>query len=1330
MSSPSASGPPSDPEAENRRLARLRLLAVMDSEPEPIFDALARAASTICGTPISLVSLLDDRRQWFKANVGLEGVAETERDFAFCAHAIKGAEPMVVGDARLDARFKTNPLVTGEPGIRFYAGAPIVMPGGERLGTLCVIDRQPRQLSAAQLQALGNLAEVVGQALLLRERFHYFEIVGDEDRFKLIAETSPLGIFHADAQGNCTYTNPRWREIYDLPLSQSLGGAWRDAIHPADREAFFAELRQSALRGGAMRMEYRLLRKNGEICHVRAQARTVSWGNPPQRGFVGAAEDISSYKLVEEELRASNRFLDRAERIAGVGGWEVDLRQRSIKWTDQCKHIYELPADFQPDFATHLAHFGPESQAIIEKTAEEAMRSGKPWDLELPMVTAKGRQVWTRSVGLAEYEDGLPVRLVGALQDITAKKAVEEELRQANRLLQAVLENLPCGMSVFDGDLHMVAHNAQFRRLLDLPDSLFEVPVVTFESIIRHNAVRGEYNDGPLEALVDEIVARARDPAPHHFQRTRPNGTTLDIRGSPMPGGGFVTTYVDISAAKNAEEALRLSEERQHRAFVASGVVLWDFDIETDQVYLSENWADLVGGSGGTTATTLRALVALVPPEDQLAIRDAFVPVLKGTRESYSVEHRVRKADGTSAWVLSVGQVTRRDARGRALRASGTNQDITARKVAQMQRESAAAITRATLESTEDGILVIDDQDKVVLFNQQFLQMWRIPRELEKSGNQEMIGFVLNQLVDPDTFVAKIRELARTNEATSFDSLEFKDGRVFERYSNPHVVGATSKGRVWSFRDVTARRAAAAELQKAKEDAEAANRAKSTFLATMSHEIRTPLNGILGITQLLLDEALSPQQAQFAQLIDGSAQSLLVLVNDFLDLAKIDAGQTVLEDVPFNLPRLLADVADLFAYRASAKSLMFQCMLDPGLPQWIWGDPSRLRQILVNLLGNALKFTEAGELGLRVQAGERSADRVGLRFSVTDSGIGIAPEVQARLFNNFVQADTSTTRKYGGTGLGLAIVRQLSALMGGRVELDSVPGQGSIFTLVLDDVRLASGAVTGRPSSRPETEARKHAGRILLAEDNPTNQIVAVGLLNKLGYDDVMVVGNGRDAVEQGARGEFSAILMDCQMPVMDGYEATRTLRAQGVLTPIIAMTANASAGDAQRCLQAGMNDYMAKPVSRATLRDALNRWVSSPGAASAGDVPAPGSVAPAGFPVFEREAALERLGGDQELLDAVVRSFVTRLPAAMAELERALQDGDAAPVVRHLHSLLGSSSAIGATEVHMALTALHRSAGQGHLASVRRKLPGLREALERFETVTRTTGLEPHQLR
>lgn len=1314
-----ASAPPSDPELENRRLARLHLLAVMDSGPEPIFELLARLASTICGTPISLVSLLDDRRQWFKANVGLDGVSETARDFAFCDHAIEGAEVMEVPDALLDERFQTNPLVTGEPGIRFYAGAPIVMPGGERLGTLCVIDRQPRQLSPEQLHGLSDLADVVAQALLLRERFHYFEVAGHEDRFKVIAETSPLGIFHADLQGNCTYTNPRWREIYGIPLSQSFGTAWQEVIHPEDRGALVSALKKSAQRGGAMRMEYRLRRSNGEVTHVRAQARSVTWGHPPQRGFVGAVEDISSYKLVEEELRASNRFLDRAERIAGVGGWEVDLRQRSIKWTDQCKRIYELPADFQPEFATHLAHFGPESQAIIEQTANNAMLTGKPWDLELPMVTAKGRQVWTRSVGLAEFEGGQPVRLVGALQDITAKKAVEEELRHANKVLQAVLDNLPCGMSVFDGNLHMVAHNARFRQLLDLPDSLFAVPVVTFESIINFNAARGEYDEGPRQVMIDRLLAHARSPVPHQFQRIRPDGTTLDIRGAPMPGGGFVTTYVDVSAAKVAEAALRLSEERQHRAFVASGVVLWDFDLETGQIYLSENWADLLGGEPGITVTSLRALVALVPPEDQLAIRDAFVPVLKGERESYSLEHRIRKVDGTTAWVLSVGQVTQRDANGRALRASGTNQDVSARKRAQIAQQSAAAITSATLDATEDGILVINAQREMVLFNQQFLDMWRFPETVVQGGNMEMTRFAMAQLKDPAGFLAKVETLYHTHDAESFDVLELSDGRTFERYSKPHKLGTQAFGRVWSFRDVTARRAAEAELKQAKDAAEAANRAKTDFLANMSHEIRTPLNGVIGLTRFLLEENLTATQRQHAKLIDGSAQSLLVLINDFLDFSKIEAGELAMEKVAFDLHGLLGEVSSLHALRAAEKSLGFELVIDASVPAWVSSDPTRIRQIVNNLLGNALKFTVRGQIGVTVSASPAPAGDLLLRIAVADTGIGISKEVQEKLFTRFSQADSSTSRQYGGTGLGLAIVRQLSELLGGRVELQSVPQEGSTFLVHLPvtvaDARaretVAAPVVTG--TSR---------ARILLVEDNPTNQVVALGVLHRLGYTEVAAASNGLEAVDMALSRPFDAILMDCQMPELDGYQATQLLRAGGCSVPVIAMTANAMKGDREKCLASGMNDYLTKPVEKAALAAALDAWLRLPGAGPKGERLAPIPEIPARV-VYDQAEVARRFKGDEELLPLVMASFFELTPSLIVKLTNAVRQGHFEEVHLYAHTLAGSAATVGAQAILTTARALEEHGLDNHAGPLGGLLAQLEKDFHEFQIAVVALG-------
>lgn len=1113
----------------------------------------------------------------------------------------------------------------------------------------------------------------------------------DLDRLAKVVQHTSNAVVITNRDLLINWVNDGFSRTYGYSFEEACGRHLSELLRSGKTDARNMQILTDAMRTGeACRVEVINRKKDGQLCWIDLEVQPIHDASGQLDGFMEVGLDISLRKRAEEHLRSSNAFLDRAERIAGVGGWAVDLRQRVTQWTDQNYRIYGLAPGFEPAFDEHLKYFGAHSQRIIEQTVKDAIRSGKPWDLELPMTTADGRQIWTRSVGQVEYEGELPVRLVGALQDITAKRAIEEQLRDANKLLQAVLDSLPCGLSVYDGELRLIAHNAEYRRLLSLPDSLFETPHLSFEHIVRHNALRGDYGDGPVETLVADIVARRRVPTAHQLQRTLPSGITLDVRGSPMLGGGFVATYVDVSAAKEAEEALRLSEERQHRAFVASGVVLWDFDLETGQVYLSENWSDLLGGSNASTVSTLPALMALVPREDQVAIRDAFLPVIKGIKESYSVEHRVRKADGTHAWVLSVGRVTRRDAQGRALRASGTNQDVSARKRAEIEQQHAASITSATLDATEDGILVVNEQRDIVLFNQRFLDMWRFPPNLLGGDNKALTRFAITQVKNPRAFVAKLDELYQDAVAESFDVLEFKDGRAFERYSKPHKLGTQAFGRVWSFRDVTARRAAEAELKQAKEAADAANRAKTDFLANMSHEIRTPLNGVIGLTRFLLEEKLSPTQRQHAELIDGSAQSLLVLINDFLDFAKIEAGELTVEKVAFDLHGLLREVSSLYALRAAEKSLNFELDINPSVPAWVSSDPTRIRQIVNNLLGNALKFTAQGQIGLAVSASAAEAGGLWLRIAVADTGIGISEEAQQKLFTRFSQADSSTSRQYGGTGLGLAIVRQLSALLGGRVELHSVPQAGSTFLVFLPVVvaearareTVAAALLPGTPRAR-----------ILLVEDNPTNQMVAQGVLRRLGYTGVTVASHGREAVEMALSRPFDAILMDCHMPEMDGYQATQLLRAGGCSVPVIAMTANAMKGDREKCLAAGMNDYLTKPVEKQALTAALDTWLRLAPTDSADEAaePAAPGCEPAAPLVYDQAEVAQRFKGDDELLPLVMASFFEHTPLLIAKLAEAVRQGHFEEVHLCAHTVGGAAATVGAQAMRSTAWALEQ---------------------------------------
>ncbi|MEI7954108.1 MAG: CHASE domain-containing protein [Verrucomicrobiota bacterium] len=401
-----------------------------------------------------------------------------------------------------------------------------------------------------------------------------------------------------------------------------------------------------------------------------------------------------------------------------------------------------------------------------------------------------------------------------------------------------------------------------------------------------------------------------------------------------------------------------------------------------------------------------------------------------------------------------------------------------------------------------------------------------------------------------------------------------------------------------SNRQLEVATASATELS---EKAELANRAKSEFLANMSHEIRTPMNGVIGMTSLLLAGTLTEKQREYAKMVHTSGEILLKLINDILDFSKIEAGKLDMEVLDFDLPALLEELAELLTIRAHSKGLQFSCSIAPGTPSRLRGDPNRLRQVLLNLAGNAIKFTPDGEVTVRASLTASTADSRILRFAVQDTGIGIPADKQALLFSKFSQVDASTSRHYGGTGLGLAISKQLVQLMGGEIGVSSSVGCGSEFWFTACFISPAGKAADVAPPRHHSTAIRSHwpSMRVLLAEDNLINQKVASGYLHNLGLP-VDVVANGKEAVEAIATQAYDLVLMDMQMPGMDGLEATRLIRASDGAAlnpglPIIAMTANAMQGDRELCLEAGMNDYVSKPITPTSLAHVLERWLPGP---------------------------------------------------------------------------------------------------------------------------------------
>ncbi|WP_088278844.1 ATP-binding protein [Ideonella sp. A 288] len=510
------------------------------------------------------------------------------------------------------------------------------------------------------------------------------------------------------------------------------------------------------------------------------------------------------------------------------------------------------------------------------------------------------------------------------------------------------------------------------------------------------------------------------------------------------------------------------------------------------------------------------------------------------------------------------------------------------------------ATSKATLEramaSMHDGLLLCDAQDRVVAWNERYLDMFPWLRPLIKVGTpfktlaSAAAGAILADGTESDRLAWVEERLAMRERDRTMHTRTGADNRAIHTIERRTPEG----GMVSVYRDSTA---VERELSRLKEAAEAASEAKSRFLAAMSHEIRTPLNAVLGMNGLLLASPLTAEQRRHAELIRSSGQSLLAIINDILDLSKIEAGRMELEIVDFALADTVTDVVSLLEVRAQAKGLVLALHLPPGLPKHVRGDPSRLRQVLFNLVGNALKFTDAGGVNVRLMHRRLDDGRIELTVEVEDSGVGIPDEALPRLFEPFSQGDSSTARRYGGTGLGLAISRQIVELMDGHIRARSKPGQGSVFTAVM---RLEPGARPLRDDAMrdPLLSAGTTSRRILVAEDNNVNQILIKAMLDRLGhFSDI--VADGAEAVRQVQAAQYDLVLMDIQMPLMDGATAMRTIRAlsgPAASVPMIAMTANAMPEDRVAYLAAGANGYVAKPLDIAVLSDTIERACRSPG--------------------------------------------------------------------------------------------------------------------------------------
>lgn len=1400
------------------------------------------------------------------------------------------------------------------------------------------------------------------------------EEVSSELSAVLTALNRSANVAVMDLAGVITYANDRFCEVSGYAREELVGDSslkLRSGFHD---EAFFADMRRTIDSGKVWRGEVCNLTKTGSRYWIDCSISPKLGPEGDIKGFVSISYDITKAKQSEVV------FSEALESIPD-GFVIYDQDDRLLVCNDAYRAMYPASADALVVGATFHDILKDSLDRGSFPAAGDTEESQSAWlSQRLDQHRNPGPDI------LQHISDGrwLQIRerraasghLVGSRTDVT-------EIMRHRAMLQTIVDTYTGGISIFDSDLNMVGCNENYKRLLDLPDSLFAGGPPSMESILRFNAERGEF--GPCDPSVEVAVRldQARNPASQALESTRPNGTTLEIIRSPVPGGGLVSFYFDITPRKRTQAA---AEEREGFLKTITNnipgmIAYWNRDLRCDfansqyfnwfgrteedmrsihireflgEKLFAENQPHMMAALRGEeqrferTITKLNGeisitwiqylphrvdgevlgflvLVSDVTPlkliEQKLRVSDAALKsvsqgvaithpdgcilsanvafeemtgygsadlqgqvlgILDGAakdsgstslimsaileRASFSGEILSRRKDGSEFWnELTISPVPNES--GEISHFIAVCRDVTDRirtRERLLQSEALALRKSTELEMTlqhmSQGLSTYDGQGRLTVWNHQYAEMFGMAPEQVSSGmtlveileiqrangdfpgepaqlqrsilekvragevfaattrlgdgrlistlhspapdggwiatheditewrdahdrlkeSQERLAIALEasniglwdrfpetdkeywsdtwfkmlgyepgalpangasflSLVHPDdlrVFDAARQKLASSEGVATETEFRMRrsdgtwcwiksTGKVIERgeYGEPlRVVGVHT--------DLTTEMDRRTELDKAKEAALGASQAKSNFLATMSHEIRTPMNAIIGLTHLLSATDLTARQRDYATKIQISSKSLLALINNILDFSKIEARKLTLETVEFDIEDVISGALAVTAQKIEEKGLQFAVSRAPDLPRRLVGDPLRVSQVLINLLSNAAKFTEKGGVSLKIGGTRVGADHFMLHVTVADTGIGMTNDQLAGLFSPFMQADDSTTRRFGGTGLGLAISRELTTLMRGRIHVDSKPGVGATFEFRVP-LRVAA-AGSGEAIAAPKVERRRSDRKaiadylpnpaILLVEDNAINQQVVVELLEQLGVP-ATVVDSGEAALEMLQRRQFDLIFMDIQMPGMDGFATTEFIRSSLGMTDVvvIALTANAMAEDRQRCLDAGMNDHIAKPIDPAIMAHKLGYWLSAIKASGkprpASPVPATDASAdaPAEGPI-DFEVGLRNLGGNRALLTRLLRQLADEFPNQAYTVREAARDNDWTRINRSAHSLKGTSSALGANALARIARDLEMATVAGAAVDPAQLAPLLQSLLEAME--------------
>ena len=1017
-------------------------------------------------------------------------------------------------------------------------------------------------------------------------------------------------------------------------------------------------------------------------------------------GSVHVAHDITVLKLHEQELQTSEAKYRQLHESLMDAFAKIDLQGNII----ESNQVFRELVDYSAEELAHLtyADLTPPAWHTWEAQLleEQVLRHGHSEIYEKECIRKDGAIIPIElRTFLLRGANGQPEAMWAIIRDISTRKQAEQSLRESRTLLGAIIEGTSDAVYVKDLEGRYRLFNPAAARFTGKsPDEVLgQDDTFLFPAEEARTVMAGDR----------QVLAGRRVQTYQEIFTTTSGAATIfqAVKGPLFDAAGQVTGLFgiarDITLLTVAEEKLRQSEYRYKALFNASPVPQAINDGDMNITALNPAFIRTFGYTR-EDIPTLEAWWTSAYPDR--AYREQIVETwgahLEQVRRDGTafepLEARIRGKDGVDRTVVAVATLL-----GEAMAEDHlvTLFDITERTQAEAALRRSQAFLESVIEQSPLTMWISDDQGTLLRVNQAFRNQFKV-------SDDEVVGIYNifdDSLAAEQGVMPQIRDVfdqGRTAHFTlAYDTSQLRNVRLEHQtraaldVTISPVLDATGKvtNAIIQHLDISALQQMAEELTAAKLAAEAANQAKSEFLTNMSHEIRTPMNAIIGLGHLALQTALTSRQQDYLTKITVSAEGLLRLLNDLLDLSKVEAGKLELEEVSFELQPILERLLSLVGVGAAAKGVRLLLTNDRQTPEYLVGDPHRLEQILLNLLGNAVKFTPTGEVELSVRPLTAEGDRVILEFSVRDTGIGLTPEQAGCIFEAFTQADGSTTRRYGGTGLGLTISRRLVTLLGGKIRVESEPGVGSTFTVTAGFLRGAAPESAPEPAlDRSAVRAALRGCRVLVVEDHPINQQVVQELLEQVGVG-VAIAADGREAVVAVARmeGRFDAVLMDLQMPELDGYEATLLLRKQWPADrlPIIAMTAHARQEEQERCLNAGMNDHLTKPVYPERLYASLMQWVRTGFTQESPALdyrrPEPPDLLPNTLPGLDIIAGLTLLGGNAALYRKLVIDFGRSQGDRTDHIKEALAAGDLKRARDGAHALKGVAGNIGATALH-----------------------------------------------